>query len=186
MKEIKLKVDDYKNIDIRGLQPNQYCKVKLVNDGKVSEKEVTNKDKSTWISYSILVLHNGEENWLKLTGAVAKKLKKGKKGEVYTIFAVPSELKGGKAYSVSLEDEEDVGDLLSPSSPKSTWTMTQVDENNFYTILESAKKKGKTIDDIDEAMIVKALSGHMGYPLEDAELASKAFFKFVEDNNLDL
>jgi|GEM_PF-3951449 len=179
MKEMKLKQDEYKNIDIRMLNPNQFMKIKILPDSKVSEKEITNKDKSTWIAYSVKILHNGEEVWCKLTGAAAKKIKKAKSGEVYTIFAVPSELKGGKAYSVSL-DEDEVEDLTSSSE----YPMTQVDENNFLDILELVKKRGKTLDTIDDAMIIKVLTGHMGYTLEVSDEVCKLFWKYVKDNKL--
>lgn len=176
MKEIKLKVDEYKNIDVRGLAANQFCKIKMINNGDVKEKTVTNKDGTTWTSYSLQVLHNGEENWLKLTGAVAKKLKKGKIGKVYTIFAIPSELKGGKAYGVSLEEDDEV-DVLSTTS----YAMTIVDADNFDMIIKSIKKRGLTLDKIDDDIVIKALSGKMGYSLENAELACKEFFKYAKD-----
>lgn len=173
MKEIKLKQDEYKNIDVRTLKPNEFLKIKILPDSKVVEKEIAKP--TPWISYSMKVLHNGEESWLKMTGAVAKKLKKSKGGELYSIFAVPSELKGGKAYSVSLEEEDSSTDLFSEPVE-----LTDRVKEDFDTIIGKMKSKGFTSDQIDDATIIKALSGNLGYELSTAEGLVKEFFRYAK------
>lgn len=176
MKEVKLKQDEWKNIDVRGVPVNNFMKIKILPDSKVNEQERENKtDHSKFIVYSIKILHNGEEVWCKLTGAVAKKLKKAKSGEVYTIFVMPSELKGGKAYSVSLEEEEGGEDLFSEP-----FDMTERIQQDFDTIIEQCKKKGLSYKDIDDAIVIKALSGRLGYGLDAAETCAKHFFEYAK------
>lgn len=180
MKETKLKQDEYKNIDIRSIPVNSFINVKLLPNSSVSEKTLKRKvDGVEFVIYSIKVLHNGEETWMKLTPSVAKTLRNTAHGKVVSIFALPSTLKGGKAYSVSSEDEDPVDEATDLFADP--LVLTQEDMNGFNAIIEQLEKKGLSTDTVDEAMIIKALSGRLGFTLERAEQIAPMFNNYSKD-----
>jgi hypothetical protein len=177
MKEVRLKNDEYGSIDVRTLKPNEYMKIKLDKTNKAYEKKLTRKaDNVEFVIYSIHCIHDGEPTYLRLTPSLAKKMQGFEVGQVLTVLAIASELRGGKAYSISSDEaSEESTDLFTEDI-----VLTDKNKEDFDKILEQLSKKEISLTDVDDAIVIKALSGRLGYTLSDAELLVKEFFKYAK------
>lgn len=174
MKKIKLTPDQYKNIDIRQMPPDSMIEVKLTKGNKVFEKVVEKKDGTgSFTFYSVGVMHNGNDCYLKITPAVAKKWAEFKMGDTVTIMALPSQLKGGKSYVASKEEEDESSPSLSE--------LSSAEKIIFEKIISQMIDLNLSLTNIDDVMIRDTLFADFKYSPEDAEALVPAFKKYCKD-----
>ena len=178
MKEIKLEKDKYNNIDVRTLKPDEYMKIKLHKYNKANEKPVI-WNGGTFTSYNISCLHNGVEVYLKLTGAVARRLGEIDVGSDVKIMAVENkQLKGGKTYVVFAEEETSpltstAG--ISPINPKY--------KEAFDTTIRVMKNGGQTLKSFDDENIaITFTQSPFNFPISEVLDIITQFKNYAKQN----
>lgn len=173
--EQQLKPDQYKSIDVRQITAGNFIKVKLHKGNKVFERVIEGKpgQYETFKTYSAGVLHNGNECYLKLTGALAKSWKNFNLGDNIQVFAIPSNLKGGKSYvATSME-----------SQPTAEVTVTDKDNEVFASMMKAMIENGLTLNTVDDAVIRDTLFADHQYSPQDADRLVPAFKEYYKKHN---
>jgi len=177
MVEQKLKPDQWKNIDVRSINAGNFIKVKLYKGNKVFEKEIEKKDGSgSFTIYSVGVLHDGNECYMKVTPALSRNWKNFKMGDVVQVFAMPSQLKGGKAYMATCIESENTDTTTSSVS------VGLKEQGVFAQMMTAMMDAGLTLSNVDDTIIRDTLFADHKYSPEDAEALVPQFKKYYEQH----
>lgn len=149
MKEVKMVKDQYGSIAVQSLKPMEYINVKLHKGNKVFEKEINKKDGGTFTKYTAGVLHNGEDVYLQLTPALAKKWSGFNMGDTIMVLATPSNLAGGKAYIAS---------VVTPSTESAGVVISIQERIEFEKIISYMITNHITLTDLDDERILTTLT----------------------------